>query len=96
MDSNKFIQKNRRQGGYTIVELAIAVSIIGVLIVAGLTGVQSILTGNKVSKQLQTTAKLSILVLMSPRCAAPAMRVALTAKCLAWRPSRIHTQVSKG
>jgi prepilin-type N-terminal cleavage/methylation domain-containing protein len=38
-----------KQGGYTLVELAIAVAILAVLIVAGLTGVQSILTSGKVN-----------------------------------------------
>ena len=47
-----------KQGGYTLVELAIAVAILAVLIVAGLTGVQSILTSGKVNEQIKTVAKL--------------------------------------
>ena len=47
-----------KQGGYTLVELAIAVAILAVLIVAGLTGVQSILTSGKVNDQIKTVAKL--------------------------------------
>ena len=47
-----------KQGGYTQVELAIAVAILAVLIVAGLTGVQSILTSGKVNEQIKTVAKL--------------------------------------
>ena len=47
-----------KQGGYTLVELAIAVAILAVLIVAGLTGVQSILTSGKVNEQVKTVAKL--------------------------------------
>ena len=58
MASHQFLQKNRRQGGYTLVELAIAVAILAVLIVAGLTGVQSILTSGKVNEQIKTVAKL--------------------------------------
>ena len=47
-----------QQKGYTLVELAIAVAILAVLIVAGLTGVQSILTSGKVNDQIKATAKL--------------------------------------
>ena len=47
-----------QQKGYTLVELAIAVAILAVLIVAGLTGVQSILTSGKVNDQIKTVAKL--------------------------------------
>ena len=50
--------QTKRQGGYTLVELAIAVAILAVLIVAGLTGVQSILTSGKVNDQIKTVAKL--------------------------------------
>ena len=48
-----------KQGGYTLVELAIAIAILAVLIVAGLSGVQSILTSGKVNDQIKTVAKLS-------------------------------------
>lgn len=48
-----------RQKGYTLVELAIAVAILSVLIVAGLTGVQGILTSGKVNDQIKTVAKLT-------------------------------------
>ena len=47
------------QTGYTLVELAISVAILSVLIVAGLLGVQSILTSGKVNSQIKTVAKLS-------------------------------------
>ena len=47
-----------QQKGYTLVELAIAVAILAVLIVAGLTGVQGILTSGKVNDQIKTVAKL--------------------------------------
>ena len=47
------------QSGYTLVELAISVAILSVLIVAGLLGVQSILTSGKVNDQIKTVAKLS-------------------------------------
>ena len=43
-----------QQKGYTLVELAIAVAILAVLIVAGLTGVQGILTSGKVNDQIKT------------------------------------------
>ncbi len=50
--------KNKKQGGYTLVELAIAVAILAVLIVAGLSGVQGILTSGKVNDQIKVAAKL--------------------------------------
>ena len=91
MAAHKFVSKNRRQGGYTIVELAIAVSIIAVLIVAGLTGVQSILTGNKVSKQLQTTAKLSARIssAFGGNTATTGATLALLANLNGWDPSQV-------
>jgi len=91
MASHQFLQKNRRQGGYTIVELAIAVSIVAVLIVAGLTGVQSILTGNKVSKQLQTTAKLSARIssAFGGNTATTGITLAQMANLNGWDPSQV-------
>jgi prepilin-type N-terminal cleavage/methylation domain-containing protein len=47
------------QRGYTLVELAITVAILSVLVVAGLHGVQSILTSGKVNEQVKTVAKLA-------------------------------------
>jgi prepilin-type N-terminal cleavage/methylation domain-containing protein len=47
------------QRGYSLVELAISVAILSVLIVAGLTGVQSMLTSGKVNDQTKTLAKLA-------------------------------------
>lgn len=46
------------QRGYSLVELAISVAILSVLIVAGLTGVQSILLANKVNGQVNKVAKV--------------------------------------
>ena len=91
MNSKMHIFKKRRQGGYTIVELAIAVSIVAVLIVAGLTGVQSILTGNKVSKQLQTTAKLSARIssAFGGNTATTAVNLAQMANLNGWDPSQV-------
>lgn len=51
--------KIKKQGGYTLVELAIAVAILAVLIVAGLTGVQGILNSSKVNDQIKTVSKMS-------------------------------------
>jgi prepilin-type N-terminal cleavage/methylation domain-containing protein len=45
----------QRQAGYTLVELAISVSIISLLIVGSLTGVQGLLAANKVNKTLTQT-----------------------------------------
>ena len=91
MNSKMHISKKRRQGGYTIVELAIAVSIVAVLIVAGLTGVQSILTGNKVSKQLQTTAKLSARIssAFGGNTATTGITLAQMANLNGWDPSQV-------
>jgi type II secretory pathway pseudopilin PulG len=57
MDSNKFIQKNRRQGGYTIVELGIALTIIAVLIIAGLAGVTAVLDSTKANDQISSSGR---------------------------------------
>jgi prepilin-type N-terminal cleavage/methylation domain-containing protein len=46
-----------QQKGYTIVELAIAVTIIGVLIVAGLSGVSSLLVSSKANTQIEESGK---------------------------------------
>jgi prepilin-type N-terminal cleavage/methylation domain-containing protein len=51
--------KIKKQGGYTLVELAIAVAILAVLIVAGLSGVQGILNSSKVNEQIKTVSKMS-------------------------------------
>lgn len=59
MNSLKLNPFQRPQQGYTLVELAISVAILSVLIVAGLLGVQSILTSGKVNDQIKTVAKLS-------------------------------------
>ena len=59
MNEIQAIAVKPKQGGYTLVELAIAVAILAVLIVAGLSGVQSILTSGKVNDQIKTVAKLS-------------------------------------
>jgi type II secretory pathway pseudopilin PulG len=62
MNSNRFISQKRRQGGYTIVELGIALTIIAVLIIAGLAGVTAVLDSTKSNDQIasggQTIAKL--------------------------------------
>ena len=62
MNSNRFISKKRRQGGYTIVELGIALTIIAVLIIAGLSGVSAVLDSTKANDQIasggQTIAQL--------------------------------------
>ena len=42
-----------KQGGYTIIELGIALTIIAVLIVAGLTGVTTVLNNSKANSQIE-------------------------------------------
>ena len=46
-----------QQKGYTIVELAIALTIIGVLIVAGLAGVNSLLNSSKANTQIEDSGR---------------------------------------
>lgn len=45
--------ETKRQGGYTIIELGIALTIIAVLIVAGLTGVTTVLNSSKANAQIE-------------------------------------------
>ena len=59
MNSYKNVSLKSPQQGYTLVELSISVAILSVLIVAGLLGVQAILTSGKVNDQIKTVAKLS-------------------------------------
>lgn len=59
MNSYKNVSPKSPQQGYTLVELSISVAILSVLIVAGLLGVQAILTSGKVNDQIKTVAKLS-------------------------------------
>ena len=58
--------QTKRQGGYTIIELSIALTIIGILIVAGLAGVNSLLVSSKANSQIEdsgrTLAKLQAFV----------------------------------
>ena len=58
MNEIQAIAVKPKQGGYTLVELAIAIAILSVLIIAGLSGVQSILVSGKVNDQIKTVAKL--------------------------------------
>ena len=46
-----------KQGGYTIVELSIALTIIAILIVAGLTGVNSLLLSSKANSQIEDSGR---------------------------------------
>jgi len=66
MASHQFLQKNRRQGGYTIIELGIALTIVAVLIISGLAGVTAVLNSTRANDQIasagQTIAKLQRVV----------------------------------
>ena len=46
-----------KQGGYTIVELSIALTVIAILIVAGLTGVNSLLLSSKANTQIEESGR---------------------------------------
>ena len=66
MNSKMHISKKRRQGGYTIVELGIALTIVAVLIISGLVGVNAVLATTKANDQIsasgQTIARLQNIV----------------------------------
>ena len=47
----------RRQRGYSVVELSIALSIIAILTVAGLAGVQTVLNTNKSNNQIEQSGQ---------------------------------------
>ena len=49
--------QSKRQGGYTIVELSIALAIIGILLVAGLSGVSSLLVNSKANTQIEESSR---------------------------------------
>lgn len=49
--------QTNRQGGYTIVELSIALTIIAILIVAGLAGVNSLLLSSKANSQIEDSGR---------------------------------------
>ena len=49
--------QSKRQGGYTIVELSIALAIIGILLVAGLSGVSSLLVTSKANTQIEESSR---------------------------------------
>ena len=49
--------QTKRQGGYTIVELSIALTVIAILIVAGLTGVNSLLLSSKANSQIEDSGR---------------------------------------
>ncbi len=46
-----------KQGGYTIVELSIALTVIAILIVGGLSGVSALLTSSKANGQIEDSGK---------------------------------------
>ena len=49
--------QTKRQGGYTIVELSIALTVIAILIVAGLSGVNSLLLSSKANSQIEDSGR---------------------------------------
>jgi len=46
-----------KQGGYTIVELSIALTIIAILIVSGIVGISAVLRSNKANIQLEDSGR---------------------------------------
>ncbi len=57
MASHQFLQKNRRQGGYTIIELGIALAIVAVLIIGGLAGVTAVLDSARANDQISSSGR---------------------------------------
>ena len=57
MNEIQAIAVKPKQGGYTIIELGIALTIIAVLIVAGLTGVNSLLLSSKANTQIEDSGR---------------------------------------
>lgn len=49
--------QTKRQGGYTIVEVSIALAIIGILLVAGLSGANSLLLSSKANTQIEESSR---------------------------------------
>ena len=49
--------QSKRQGGYTIVEVSIALAIIGILLVAGLSGANSLLLSSKANTQIEESGR---------------------------------------
>ena len=47
------------QAGYSLIELGVSVAIVAMLVLVALTGVQSILTANKVNQQAKNVARLA-------------------------------------
>ena len=83
-----------KQGGYTLVELAIAIAILAVLIVAGLTGVQSILISGKVNDQIKATSKLASKVSLLSNATSGALAGTTTASLATlggWDSSRVDS-----
>ena len=81
-----------KQSGYTLVELAIAVAILAVLIVAGLTGVQGILTSGKVNDQIKTMAKLGSKISANyGSLSTSGISVATVANLGGWDTSKVST-----
>ncbi len=57
MNETKLIVAKPQQGGYTIVELSIALTIIAILIVSGLVAVNSVLTSGKANSQIEDAGR---------------------------------------
>jgi prepilin-type N-terminal cleavage/methylation domain-containing protein len=82
----------QRQAGYTLVELAISVSIISLLIVASLTGVQSLLAANKVNRTLtQTTLATANISKLSASTGNTNLNTVNLRNLGAWETSAIRT-----
>ena len=63
-----------RQAGYSLVEIGVAVAIVAMLVLVALTGVQNILTANKISQQVRNVARLTsnaVAINTEPRLVGP-------------------------
>ena len=81
----------QRQAGYTLVELAISVSIISLLIVSSIAGVQSLLLSNKVNRTLtQTTVATANIAKLIAATSNPDFKTADLISLGAWDKSVIR------
>ena len=82
----------QRQAGYTLVELAITVSIISLLIVSSIAGVQSLLLSNKVNRTLtQTTVATANITKLITATNDPNLKTADLIKLGAWDKSAVRS-----
>jgi prepilin-type N-terminal cleavage/methylation domain-containing protein len=87
----------QRQAGYTLVELSITVSIIALLIVGSITGVQGLLLANKANRTLsQTTVATANISRLSSATGAKDLTTTALTNLGAWDSSAIKRVTTQG